>query len=81
MKNKTALRLVRGHLGLGEAEAVVWAEEINADLLLVDDLKARQFAILAGLRIGGTIMVLTDLSAQGKARAIAGIGCTAIELA
>lgn len=58
VKNKTALRLITGHLDLGEAEALVLAEEINADLLLVDDLKARRFATLAGLRIGGTIMVL-----------------------
>jgi predicted nucleic acid-binding protein len=56
--NKTALRLITGHLDLGEAEAVVLTEEVNADLLLVDDLKARRFATLAGLRIGGTIMVL-----------------------
>jgi len=57
--NKTALRLIAGHLDLGEAEAIVLAEEVSADLLLVDDLKARRFATLAGLRIGGTIMVVT----------------------
>ncbi|MEW6574542.1 MAG: DUF3368 domain-containing protein [Bacillota bacterium] len=59
VKNKTALRLVAGQLDFGEAEAVVLAEEVKADLLLVDDLKARRFALLTGLRIGGTIMVLS----------------------
>lgn len=59
VKNKTALRLITGQLDLGEAEAIVLSEEVNADLLLVDDFKARRFAVLASLRIGGTIAVLT----------------------
>ncbi|MGQ9754993.1 MAG: DUF3368 domain-containing protein [Desulfotomaculales bacterium] len=56
--NKTALALVAGHLDRGEAESIVLAQEINASLLLLDDLKARRFALAAGLRIAGTVAVL-----------------------
>jgi len=56
--NKTALALVAGHLDGGEAESIVLAQEIEADLLLLDDLKARRFASASDLRIAGTVAVL-----------------------
>ena len=45
-------------LGLGEVEAISLAREIAADLLLVDDRKARIAAMGHGLAVAGTINVL-----------------------
>lgn len=45
-------------LGAGECEAISLAIEINADLVLIDDRKARKMAIERGLNIAGTINIL-----------------------
>jgi predicted nucleic acid-binding protein len=45
-------------LGAGECEAISLAKEINADLVLIDDRKARQAAIERGLRVAGTLNIL-----------------------
>lgn len=46
------------NLDKGEAETIALAEEINADLILVDDYWARKFAERRGLKISGTLGVL-----------------------
>jgi predicted nucleic acid-binding protein len=45
-------------LGKGEREAICLALELNADLLLVDDKKARRFADQQGLTVTGIIGIL-----------------------
>ena len=45
-------------LGAGECEAISLAKELNADLILIDDRKARQAAIERGLRVAGTLNIL-----------------------
>lgn len=45
-------------LGAGECEAISLAKEINADLILIDDKKARQAAIERGLTVAGILNVL-----------------------
>lgn len=45
-------------LGAGECEAISLAKEINADLVLIDDRKARQAAIERGLQVAGTLNIL-----------------------
>jgi predicted nucleic acid-binding protein len=45
-------------LGIGEVAAISLAVEIDADLVLIDDRKARREAIDRGLRTAGTINVL-----------------------
>jgi predicted nucleic acid-binding protein len=47
-----------GRLGDGEAAAISLAREIEADLLLVDDRKARREAARLGVNIVGTIGIL-----------------------
>lgn len=45
-------------LGTGEREAISLAKEINADLVLIDDKKAREAALERGLTVAGTLNVL-----------------------
>jgi predicted nucleic acid-binding protein len=47
-----------GHIDLGEAEAIGLALQINADWLLTDDAKARQFAETVGLEVHGSLGLL-----------------------
>jgi predicted nucleic acid-binding protein len=49
----------------GEQEAIVLAQELQADILLVDDGKARDVAIQQGLRVMGTVGVLEQAAARG----------------
>ena len=42
----------------GEREAIILAEELNADLLLLDDMKARRIATEKGLAITGILGIL-----------------------
>jgi len=49
----------------GEQEAISLARELKADLLLVDDRKARRAAQGQGLAIAGTLSVLERAAQQG----------------
>lgn len=50
-----AVRLLQETLGAGESEAIVLAQEVSADWLLLDDLAARRKAEAVGLRVVGTL--------------------------
>jgi predicted nucleic acid-binding protein len=52
-------------LGAGEREALALAEELKADLLLVDDGKARREARRRGLAVTGTLGVLAAAAERG----------------
>lgn len=53
-------------LGAGEREAIALAEEIGADLPLVDDRKARKEARRRGLSVTGTLAVLVAAAERGS---------------
>jgi predicted nucleic acid-binding protein len=52
-------------LGLGEREAILLAEELHADALLIDDRQGHASALKHGLRTIGTTGVLQQAAALG----------------
>jgi hypothetical protein len=52
-------------LDRGEREAIALAEELAADLLLVDEWDARPEAERRHLRVAGTLRVLADGASRG----------------
>jgi predicted nucleic acid-binding protein len=52
-------------LGRGEAEAITLAKEINADLLLTDDLKARSIATSLNIKCAGLLGLLIRAKQRG----------------
>lgn len=52
-------------LGPGEREAIALAEQLKADLLIMDDRDARREATRRSLRVTGTLGVLDEAAARG----------------
>lgn len=57
-------KVLRLELDAGEAEAIACALEVNADLLLLDERRARDMAHRLGLRFIGILGVLTEAKRQ-----------------
>ena len=53
------------HLGSGEREAVALAEQLHADVILIDETRSRRVARQRGLLITGTIGVLDKAAEIG----------------
>lgn len=60
VEDKKSVTLLRRATGLdaGESEAIILSDLIQADLLLMDELKGRQVAKQMGLNIMGTVGIL-----------------------
>ncbi|HDN80212.1 MAG TPA: DUF3368 domain-containing protein [Chloroflexi bacterium] len=65
VKDVTIVRSLLARLGKGESEAIALALEKKADLLLMDDLKARAVAEFMGLAVSGTVGVVFQAYRQG----------------
>jgi uncharacterized protein len=61
---------LRSRLGLGEAEAIVLAQEIRADAVVLDDATARQVADQEGCRVVGLLGLLVDGKRRGLPPAV-----------
>jgi len=53
-----AQKMLESNFGAGESEAICLYEELNADLLIIDDLEARRYAERLEINITGTLGVL-----------------------
>ena len=58
IKEKNSPKFLMSILDYGEAEAIVLAQEIKADLIILDNREPRLFAHQIGLKVIGTIGVL-----------------------
>ena len=58
VKNSDEVKTLRALLDYGEAEVIVLAQEIKADLLILDNREPRLFAKHLGFQLIGTIGVL-----------------------
>jgi predicted nucleic acid-binding protein len=63
--NMMAVQVLQAQLDYGESEAIVLAKEMNADLLILDEKKARRIAQLNGITVIGTIGVLQKAKDKG----------------
>ena len=59
------LKILEIHLDSGEAETIALGAELNSDLLLLDERRARRIAARLGLRYIGLLGVLIDAKLRG----------------
>ncbi len=65
ISNTLAVSALTESFGNGEAESIVLASEMSADIILLDDSKARLMAQSLKLLVTGTIGILLDLKGMG----------------
>jgi len=70
VKNAPLVLSLTQELGAGEAEAIVLAQELPADLLLVDERHAREKARRLGVRVTGALGVLMEAKSRGLLSAV-----------
>jgi predicted nucleic acid-binding protein len=68
--NRAAVDYLRSDLDAGEAEVLVLAQEMVADIVLLDEPKARLAAALLGLQYVGTVGLLLLCKQTGRVPAV-----------
>ncbi len=59
------LTLTQLGLGLGELEAITLYKELNSDVLLIDDNRAKKYAMLNDVKVIGSLGVLIKAKEKG----------------
>ncbi|OHD11209.1 MAG: hypothetical protein A2086_08370 [Spirochaetes bacterium GWD1_27_9] len=65
VNNEIGIRILNTEIDLGESEAIILALERNINIILMDDLKGRKYAEIAGLTPIGSIGVITKAKEKG----------------
>ncbi len=63
--DSTSVNFLMTSLERGEAEVLVLAKEIKADIILLDEVKARKSAVFAGFKVIGLIGILMIAKQNG----------------
>ena len=59
VKNKDMIaEILKNNLGIGESSSIALAKETKNALLILDDDRARKFALKTGLAISGTLTII-----------------------
>ena len=69
-KNSALLRALLLQLHQGEAEAIVLATELNADILLIDEQEGRRIASQVGCAVTGVLGILLRAKSDGSIPAL-----------
>ena len=59
------LKLKKLGLGIGELEAITLYKQLNADVLLIDDNRAKKYALLNDVRVVGSLGILIKAKEKG----------------
>ena len=65
VENQAHVMRLRSRVGLGEAEAIVLAQQIRADAVVLDDATARHIAEQEGCRVVGLLGLLINGKRRG----------------
>ena len=68
--NESAKRYFKTALHKGEVEVMILADELNADICILDDKLAREYARHLGLRITGTLGILVKAKERGLVNSV-----------
>ncbi len=67
---RVELNITKLGLGLGELEAITLYKNLNADVLLIDDNRAKKYAILNGIKVIGSLGILIKAKEEGYIKKI-----------
>lgn len=65
-RDELAVQALAAELGMGESSAIVLAKELNASILLMDEIRGRRVAQQLGLRMLGTIGILARAQREAQ---------------
>ena len=68
--NESAKRYFKTALHKGEVEVMILADELNADICILDDKLAREYAKHLGLKITGTLGVFVKAKERGLVKSV-----------
>jgi predicted nucleic acid-binding protein len=66
VQTRSLVLLLRADLDEGEAEAIALAQEVAADIVLLDERDARRAAMRLGLQVVGTVGLLIEAKRLGR---------------